>query len=144
MDGKQRKRKFQWRKADNNVWLDNAEDSDSEDDDDENLGPGLEDDYGGGEERRSELMDIYSQVKINCKEPGSSGEGASVTSVLASSEVNTASTSAFSGPAGSILSYIVRDKKTVEFLSSKRASPQALLLKRTLAKKHKVRRLNYR
>ena len=133
MDGKQRKRKFEWRKADNNVWLDNAEDSDDEDDEEE-------DDDEAEDEKNPELVDVYSQVKINLKEPGS-GEGQTVTSVLNSNDVPTRPMTAFSGPAGSILSYVVRDRKTVEFLNSKRASPQALLLKRNIAKKHKVRRL---
>ena len=131
MDGKQRKRKFQWRKADNNVWLDNIEDSDEEEEEEE-------EEEIADEEKNADLVDVYSQVKINVKETGS--EGQSVTSVLAS-EPPSRPTTAFSGPAGSILSYVVRDRKTVEFLNSKRASPQALLLKRTLAKKHKVRRL---
>lgn len=132
MDGKQRKRKFQWRKADNNVWLDQADDSDDENEEGN-------DDVDEDDAKNPELIDIYSQVKINVKESGVNAEGTSVNSVLSDTQLTRPT--AFSGPASSILSYIVRDRKTVEFLSGKSSSPQALLMRKNFVKKRKVKRL---
>ena len=147
MDGKMRQRKFKWRKVDNNGWLDqiyNSSDDEGED--------GMNDDRDGDDSK------FCDEVKINYKKPGSvsvvvgtSNENSKPSgSSLIDDDVSndsslpplasgmTTAAPVFGGKAGSILSYVMRDKKTVELLSNKR-SPQLMLLKKNV-KRRKIER----
>lgn len=130
LDGK-REKKFRWRNADNDVWLDHLHDSDDSDEDDS---PQYED---------KGVKIIY---KI-CTEPNLATNEDSVTredfSVMP--EVNAIPTSmrAFSGPRNSILSYVVKDRLTHAALSNKAISPKNQLkrpLKKLKTKKASVQR----
>jgi len=143
MDGKSRQKKFKWRNVDNNGWLDHIYNSSS----DEEGQDGMNDD------RDDDDVKFCSQVKINYKKKEEGGHTAASileetsndmgindqqTSSDKQPSTNKCNLNAFGGPAGSILSYVVRDKKTVELLANK--SPHLLLKKRNIKKKKLLRR----
>lgn len=160
MNGKMRKKKFAWRNVETNGWLDevyNSSDDEGED--------------GMNDTREGDDIEFCEEVKINYKklgEPSSTaGDGdqnsdtynhdvAAPSSILddeassdsmvssATSVMTTASRGAFGGPAGSILSYVMRDKKTVDLLSNKRSPGFPNALKRNIKRRKVTRRPEFR
>lgn len=115
----QRQKKFRWRNANNEVWIDHTHDSDNSDDD----APQFED--AGVKikyKSNTSTTDIVPPVLFDEDELSIQPEVS-----------NFANRRAFSGPANSILSYVLKDKRTVEALSKKAVSPKNLL-KRPLKK----------
>lgn len=132
MNGKMRQRKFRWRNV-QSTWIDPHDRSSDEEDGDDgtNVLP-----------IRSDEVIIHFKKDFpdeNSDAPAARPAGASGKSGERE-PLKTIPMPAFGGPAGSILSYVVRDKKTCDILSSvTQSSPSyAVYLKRT-DKKHKIR-----
>ena len=128
LDGKQRRRRFRWRNASATAWIDPTDRSSGEEDEGDNPFPVV----------RS------GDVVVNFKKDmpgGEEGAGTSGTGTDPQQQPQrTVPVPAFGGRADSILSYVIKDRKTCELLSSmKRTSPAyAPFLKKTV-KKHRIR-----
>ena len=127
MDGKMRQRRFKWRNV-QQTWLDpNINSSDEDDDDDEN--------------KMFEMPIRKDEVVINYKKDFPEDDVKDDTNDSQSGQIQTKTIPkpVFGGPADSIESYLVRDKKTCEMLSKKKASPAMELFLKKNVKKHKIR-----
>ena len=129
MNGKMRQRKFRWRNVKHGAWIDpNDRSSDEEENEDCFAMPLCSD-------------EVIVNYKKDFPEEYADQEMAGGKAAEEPREpLKTIPAPAFGGNAGSILSYIVRDKRTCELLSSiKQSSPKYEQFMKKTVKKHKIR-----
>ncbi|KAI1287570.1 hypothetical protein HDE_10026 [Halotydeus destructor] len=112
-----RQKNFRWNNVENDVWLDHLADSDDEEEEANDTAQ-FELDQGVVIKFKSADAKTTDETQDQVDEPSISKDSFPVL------KNNFGTMRAFSGPANSILSYVVRDKRTHAMLSTKAISPK--------------------